>query len=352
MDSTQSPPAVKQKKGIKKLWAKIRLSIKSGPSTSQTSTTTTTTPQAQKTPGSQPAQPASNVAVLEGPAVQSEPAVEQSSQTHTAANQSTAQPQTASADSPEAPQAETGPPKQDASAPEHTPLMSKATWAETTQPVAQKQPEIVKPSDNIFGFDVIEVDDNEDEEVPYVYSASNCHSANVSSINVSRKYLSERSADDKAKYERAQAIFQKYGMTLDPADWHAPAKLDVERVHKRKRQRVHWTCHECQTTLPRDKTCQQCSHVRCVSCVRYPPKRIGSKAQRQPKDMPSSIVATVADVPKTGACHECKTEFNMGAPTCTNCDHQICERCLKETVNASPATAPPEAGTATDAAAA
>jgi len=354
MDSTQSAPAVKQKKGIKKLWAKIRLSLKSGRSASQTSTATTTTPQAQKTPASQPAQPTSNEAVLKEPAVQSEPAVEQSSQPKSAAaaNQSTAQPQTASPDSLEAPKAETGSPRQDASAPEHTPLMSKATWAETPQPRAQKQSEIVKPSDNIFGFDVIEVDDNEDEEVPYVYPARRSHSANVSSITISRKYLSGRSADDKAKYERAQAIFEKYGMTLDPADWHAPSKLNVERVHKKKRQRVHWTCHECQTTLPRDKTCPKCSHVRCVSCVRYPPKRVGSKAQRQPKDMPSSVVTTVAEVPKTGACHECKTEFNMGAPTCTNCDHQICERCLKETVNASPATAPPEAGSATVAAAA
>ncbi|KAK5077362.1 hypothetical protein LTR70_009807 [Exophiala xenobiotica] len=337
MDSTQSAPAVKQKKGIKKLWAKIRLSLKSGPSASQTSTATTTTAQSQKTPASQPAQPTSNEAVLKEPAVQPEPAVEQSSQPNTAANPSTAQPQTASSDSLETPKVEEGSPMQDASAPEHTPLMSKATWAETPQPGAQKQPEIVKPPDTIFGIGVIEVDDNEDEEVP---------------INLSRKYLSGRSADDKAKYERARAIFEKYGMTLDPADWHAPSKLNVERVHKKKRQRVHWTCHECQTSLSRDKTCPKCSHVRCVSCVRYPPKRAGSKAQRQPKDMPSSVVTTVAEVPKTGACHECKTEFNMGAPTCTNCDHQICERCLKETVNASPATAPPEAGSTTVAAAA
>jgi len=352
MDSTQSAPAVKQKKGIKKWLAKLRLSTKSGSPTSQTPTTTATIPQAQKTPASQPTQITASEEVTRDSAVQPELAVEQISQPNTAGNQSTAQTQSAPSDSPEVSKAETGSPKQDASASESTPLMSKATWAETTQPEAQKQPEVVKPLDNInmYALDAIEVDDNEDAEMPYVYPISKCYSANVFSTTVSYEYFSERSAGDKAKFERAQAIFQKYGMTLDPADWHAPSKVNVDRIQKAKRQRVHWTCHECQTTLPRDRICQQCSHVRCVTCVRYPPKKEGKKVQRKPKNMPPSVVATEAAVPKTGACHECKTEFNMGASTCTTCDHQICERCLKETVNASPATAPPEAGAPTVAA--
>ena len=140
-------------------------------------------------------------------------------------------------------------------------------------------------------------------------------------------------------------------MTLDAADWHAPSKTHVERVHKNKRQRVHWTCHECKATFPREKICLNCSHVRCTTCVRYPPKRAGEKVRPRSKKA-SPVVAVAADIPTTGACHECKTEFSIGAPSCTNCQHQICERCLKETIIALPATAPPEAQRYTAAAAA
>jgi len=311
MDSTPAT-ATKQKKGIKKLWAKIKVSMRSGDFKSQPSTTTTASAPEQSTPAPPPT---SSTAVTE-PAAQPEPASMQQ------------------------PEPTIKPPTQAASAPAQTIQPSKETTG------------VAKARDHLPGMaDVIEVDEHEDEDESCVDPASQWHSANFSSIQIPQKYLSTGSADDKIRFERAQAIFQNYNITLDPADWHAPSKSNVQRVQKKKRQRVHWTCHQCSSTFGREKICPQCSHNRCSTCVRYPPKKVGEEAHKRSKNMGSPVSATVAGVPTTGACHECKTEFTIGAPACGNCNHQICERCLKETIIASPATAPPGAQTVTVAAA-
>lgn len=42
-------------------------------------------------------------------------------------------------------------------------------------------------------------------------------------------------------------------------------------VHKKPRQRVRRTCHECQTLyISGNKTCDKCGHVRCTDCPRDP----------------------------------------------------------------------------------
>lgn len=51
-----------------------------------------------------------------------------------------------------------------------------------------------------------------------------------------------------------------------------PAKTGgQDLVHKKPRQRVRRTCHECQTLFRgSDKACANCSHVRCTDCPRDP----------------------------------------------------------------------------------
>lgn len=322
MDSTQSAPAVRQKKGIKKLWAKIKASMKSGPATSQPSATTTASTPAQSSVPSRPAQTTASTTAVTEPTVQSEPA---------------------SVQSPEPSKAEAQPSIQAASSHTQTQEPTKTMQEETAAPLEPaNEIEAATPRAGLPDMsDVIEVDENEDEEYPYVDSTSSCYATNFFRIQLPQRYLSAASADDKARFSRAQAIFQKYNMTLHPADWHAPSRANVERVPKRKRQRVHWTCHECKSGFGSEKICRHCSHIRCSTCVRYPPKKVGQKKQQRSKNIEPPVSTIVADLPTTGACHECKTDFTMGDPVCRNCDHQICERCLKETIVASPATAPP-----------
>jgi hypothetical protein len=46
------------------------------------------------------------------------------------------------------------------------------------------------------------------------------------------------------------------------------------RINKRLRVRVHYTCHECQTALqPNESNCSACGHKRCKDCPRNPPRR-------------------------------------------------------------------------------
>lgn len=51
-----------------------------------------------------------------------------------------------------------------------------------------------------------------------------------------------------------------------------PAKKGgQDLVHKKPRQRVRRTCHECSTLFkPGNKTCESCGHVRCTDCPREP----------------------------------------------------------------------------------
>ena len=44
----------------------------------------------------------------------------------------------------------------------------------------------------------------------------------------------------------------------------------VERVYRKARQRIRWTCHECKTTFIGRADCVNCGHKRCEACTRSP----------------------------------------------------------------------------------
>lgn len=45
----------------------------------------------------------------------------------------------------------------------------------------------------------------------------------------------------------------------------------VQRVFRKPRQRVRWSCHECETMfINRDDPCRGCGHERCKACIRSP----------------------------------------------------------------------------------
>lgn len=127
-------------------------------------------------------------------------------------------------------------------------------------------------------------------------------------------------------------IFAKYGLQYAADEMFARPKPQVERVERKPRMRVHYTCHECNTTFGIDRACRTCNHQRCRDCSRYPPKKKNkAKAKRapaitEPVKQPSPPNLT------TGPCHECQTEFSLGDLECANCHHKICEKCLSEAI--------------------
>ena len=146
MDSTQAASAVKQKKGIKKLWAKIKASMRSEASVSQPPTTTATNASAPNTSG----------AVATQPTAQAQPTSMQTSEPSAAAK----------------------PTEQSEPAPTQNPEISTelstpaAPAAPNTEPRGAEAAEIkpaskadaAKPWEGTFNMsDVIEVDENEDE---------------------------------------------------------------------------------------------------------------------------------------------------------------------------------------------
>ncbi|GBF63286.1 hypothetical protein TMEN_5910 [Trichophyton mentagrophytes] len=59
-----------------------------------------------------------------------------------------------------------------------------------------------------------------------------------------------------------------------PGDVEPPFEPQ-ERVWRKPRRRVRWTCHECSSMFTGgDKICLQCHHERCGDCIRDPPKKI------------------------------------------------------------------------------
>ncbi|KAF3483105.1 uncharacterized protein GIQ15_02429 [Arthroderma uncinatum] len=59
-----------------------------------------------------------------------------------------------------------------------------------------------------------------------------------------------------------------------PGDAEPPFEPQ-ERVWRRPRRRVRWTCHECSSMFTGgEKICLKCQHERCNDCIRDPPKKI------------------------------------------------------------------------------
>lgn len=153
-----------------------------------------------------------------------------------------------------------------------------------------------------------------------------------------------RAALIKANKENAPIIPDyNYDSKKDPV-LTKPSKCGgQDLVHKKPRQRVRRTCHECQTLFTTgNKTCDKCSHVRCTDCPRDPyvshrhPRYIASsdkdnhrpKKDKYPFGYPGDEFGPNA-IPHH-ECHECKTFFPGGVPdgtACTKCSHEKCSDC-------------------------
>lgn len=44
----------------------------------------------------------------------------------------------------------------------------------------------------------------------------------------------------------------------------------VQRVYRKPRQRIRWTCDQCQVVFTERDTCRNCGHQKCVDCIRNP----------------------------------------------------------------------------------
>ncbi|KXL50911.1 hypothetical protein M433DRAFT_61014 [Acidomyces richmondensis BFW] len=77
--------------------------------------------------------------------------------------------------------------------------------------------------------------------------------------------------------DKMKALYEKHGLKYVPRrrpDASGPS-AKVRRVEKPIRIRVHWTCHECNGHLARDRICMACGHRRCDECIRSPAKMAG-----------------------------------------------------------------------------
>nr|OQO15360.1 hypothetical protein B0A51_18376 [Rachicladosporium sp. CCFEE 5018] len=52
----------------------------------------------------------------------------------------------------------------------------------------------------------------------------------------------------------------------------------IDRVYKKPRQRIRWTCERCQTPFREHEVCQSCDHARCDNCIRDPSQKVTSEA--------------------------------------------------------------------------
>ena len=187
--------------------------------------------------------------------------------------------------------------------------------------------------------------------------------------------LAERPSNSAASYlknreDKARAMFEKYGMTLDPAEWTSPSIGRTEWVEKKIVMRVHRQCHRCQTTFGADKICTNCAHTRCKKCPRFPAKLpkdqrgsgtgIGkglAAAEYSYNPMTSLVVDPNHKPGKGGAmpmvpltvirngretvrkhpvhrvrrtCHRGEPLFKGQATVCEKCKHQRCPNCPRE----------------------
>lgn len=127
----------------------------------------------------------------------------------------------------------------------------------------------------------------------------------------------KRAAIIKANKENAPIIpdytyaFEKKQIVLT-----RPSKTGgQDLVHKKPRQRVRRTCHECQTLfLSGNKTCGKCGHIRCTDCPRDPPKK-----DKYPYGYPGDEFGP-SSIPHY-ECKNCKTIFPTGAEHGTKCNN-------------------------------
>lgn len=179
-----------------------------------------------------------------------------------------------------------------------------------------------------LAVDAIEVDDAESAGEEYVHLSYRLSFANFPSIPIPEASTTRHIISKKHSFENAKAVFARYNQSLDAADWRTTSRPTIDRVEKRTRMRVRYTCHECQKTFGSQNTCSKCGHDRCHYCHRYPPKRDKQRREQISRPAPELPTSSIT----TGLCHQCKTSFEISDADCNNCQHTICERCLRESL--------------------
>lgn len=118
------------------------------------------------------------------------------------------------------------------------------------------------------------------------------------------------------KYKDDAPLVPDYGYLTSPKKvvLTRPSKTgSQDLVHKKPRQRVRRTCHECQALFrPGTKTCANCSHIRCTECPRDPPK-----TEKYPLGYPGDEYGPNA-VPQA-SCYNCHSLFPPKAADGTEC---------------------------------
>ncbi|KAG5998213.1 hypothetical protein E4U43_002484 [Claviceps pusilla] len=100
-------------------------------------------------------------------------------------------------------------------------------------------------------------------------------------------------------------------------------------VHRKPRQRVRRTCHECETIYkPGSKNCLDCGHIRCTDCPRDPPKK-----DKYPFGYPGDVFGSQTDA--RFECLSCETLYPPEAE-----DGTPCQTCGLEKSRESPRTIP------------
>ncbi|KAJ5086480.1 hypothetical protein NUU61_007787 [Penicillium alfredii] len=105
-------------------------------------------------------------------------------------------------------------------------------------------------------------------------------------------------------------------------------------VRKTVRQRVHRTCHLCETQFPLGiKECEKCQHLRCKRCPRQPPK-----LDKYPDGYPGDVDPPKLKPDRTFKkprrrvhyiCHVCSTTYHDGASTCSKCGQAKCAETIR-----------------------
>ncbi|TFA99273.1 hypothetical protein CCMA1212_008971 [Trichoderma ghanense] len=138
-----------------------------------------------------------------------------------------------------------------------------------------------------------------------------------------------RAAKIKANRENAP-IEPDYGPEDKDFVLTRPSKTGgQDLVHKKPRQRVRRTCHECNILfIAGTKVCERCSHVRCTDCPRDPPKK-----DKYPFGYPGDEFGPNS-VPHY-ECAKCKTIYPQDAA-----DGTECRKCKTPKSKASPRARP------------
>lgn len=168
---------------------------------------------------------------------------------------------------------------------------------------------------------------------------------------------------DPTQQDKARALFEKYGLKLEPHEWQPPVSRSFERVEKPIRMRIHRHCHRCQTTFGAEKVCSNCNHTRCKKCPRYPLKKKKdaqskettmaattvteaggkieeveqTKAKMRTKPQPLTVLRNGKEVvlrkPRQivrRTCHLCEGVFVSSEKTCASCQHVRCKLCPRD----------------------